>query len=127
MPTAPQRRSPWRFFTPWRWPTRIARLLGYYLLAYLAVSIACIVIPWHGLPWVVAGMSIGLLLFLTVEGLAVNRRLNRISRHQDTFEHALGKLIEGTWTLDDLPPEIQEELAMRRATRHIGHSGLDHE
>lgn len=123
-----RRRSPWLFFTPWRRTTRTGRvLLGFYLPAYLAASLARIAFPWHGLVWAVVGLSMGMLLFLAVEGLTVNRRLNQVSRRQDAMQNAIGQLISGTCTLNDLPPEIQEELAMRRVARHIGHSGLDHE
>lgn len=100
----------WMLLTPWRWPTRTGRLVGYYALTYFVLVITALFSSWPGWFWVLAGLTTAFVLMLAVDFAIFEARLRRARAAQALYLKAVAKLRDGMLTPDDLTPECKEEI-----------------
>jgi hypothetical protein len=106
----------WWLLTPWRWPTHVGRLVGFWALAYGIGVICLLIFESRWLSWLLFGMSIGFAVILAIDWILFERRLRRLRREQDERHGLLLMLSNGEIAEDELSPEQAAQLARQRAT-----------
>jgi hypothetical protein len=100
-------------FTPWRRQSRWSQFVGYYCLAYWLICALFFLFP--GLFTIILGAaSLGQAVVCVVE-LIQWRVGERDYKASMRAIKAWNQVLHGKMKLEDLPPDLQEEIAIQRA------------
>lgn len=111
MPEMPPFRI-WYIFAPWKYPTRWSRFRGWYCLYVIANAV---VVGLTGVGyWYLWALFLGMVATMIVD---IVRALIQDRKHRQTVNalNAWAKVIDGSVKQEELPPGVQEDIAVQRA------------
>lgn len=116
MPGLPRRISPWTILMPWKYDTRWARFVGFYCLITAILSITMQLFDVPSILYV--PFLAGLLVVALGDMVRMFRDTRKFRKSMRTLR-IWGRVIEGEVKIDDLPPDVQEDIAVQRAAVYV--------
>lgn len=113
-PELPRTIKPWFILMPWKYPSWYSRISGSACLVMIGTSVVAIFVPGRWFFYPALAFAV-----ITITGIIVSTIQERRSRKK--YMKAMltlslwGKILDGSVKLDDLPPEMQEQVAIERA------------